>query len=84
MSDVPLEVWMTWPKPNYINPKTRGSGMLVVSCIFLPLSVLSVCLRIYRKAFQLKQVGWDDALIVLAAVSLLNSHSPADFPFHIY
>jgi hypothetical protein len=69
MAAIPLEVYLSWPKPNYVDPVTRGQGMLIVSCVLLPLSFGSVCLRVYRKAIQVRQFGWDDALIVAAAVS---------------
>jgi len=73
MPEIPVEVLLSWPKPNYVNPVTRGPGMLAVSCIFLPLSMISVSLRIYRRTIQANQFGWDDGFIVLAFVYCLLS-----------
>lgn len=64
---IPVEVYTHWPTPNYVNPTSRGHGMSIVSGIFLPLSVVVVCLRVYRTK-QVRQFGWDDGLIVMAAV----------------
>jgi len=64
----PPEVKATWPKPNYIDPETRGPALLIVELTVLPIALIVLVLRLYVRCIVLKNSGWDDWLMVCAAV----------------
>jgi hypothetical protein len=64
----PLSVLLSWPKPNYINPVTRGPEVYVFSSIFLAIATTVVLLRFYARVIIRRWFGLDDALIVVAWV----------------
>ncbi|KAK0732222.1 hypothetical protein B0H67DRAFT_549831 [Lasiosphaeris hirsuta] len=64
----PAEILTTWPKANYIDPETRGPGLIIVEIIILPLALLTLFLRLYVRIGILHKSGWDDWLMVAAAV----------------
>lgn len=65
-----------WPAPNYINPETRGPTLLIVQFITLPIALLCLALRLYVKLSITRKSGWDDWLMVAAAVSLSFQDHP--------
>lgn len=69
----PPEVMATWPKPNYVNPETRGSTLIVVEILTLFLAVTCVALRLYVRIVMMRKTDWDDWLMVGASVSALPS-----------
>ncbi|KAL2825646.1 hypothetical protein BDW59DRAFT_161606 [Aspergillus cavernicola] len=62
----PVEVILTWPTPNYINPHTRGGAVLIVSIILTILSTIITVLRVYTRLRITCTAGLDDVLIVLS------------------
>ncbi|KXX82213.1 hypothetical protein MMYC01_201707 [Madurella mycetomatis] len=64
----PPEVMATWPAPNYIDPETRGPALLIVQFITLPIALLCLALRLYVKLSITRKSGWDDWLMVAAAI----------------
>ena len=64
----PLSVMETWPTPNYVDPVTRGSALLIFNATFLPLVVFILAIRTYTRIHISKSFGWDDFLIILAAI----------------
>lgn len=64
----PLAVILTWPKPNYINPETRPNTVLVLACVWGPLTVILVLARLWVRMFHQKAPGWDDWLMIAATV----------------
>ncbi|KAK3389762.1 hypothetical protein B0H63DRAFT_390514 [Podospora didyma] len=64
----PAEVRMSWPKPNYIDPETRGPGLLIVELTILPAALICVILRLYVRLCVLKKSGIDDWLMVIAVI----------------
>jgi hypothetical protein len=64
----PLDVISSWPKPNYINPATKGRELLVVAIIFCVLAILVVSLRLWTRLCLQGHAGLDDLLITLAMV----------------
>ena len=64
----PPEVIMSWPAPNHENPATRGPGLLITELTILPVALLCLCLRLYVRLFVVRSSGWDDWLMVGAAV----------------
>jgi hypothetical protein len=70
MRSAPPEVMATWPKPNYVDPITRGSALMVVELTLLPIAMIIVFLRLYVRIGWLKKSWWDDYLMVLAMVCI--------------
>ena len=64
----PLEVLYSWPDPNYVDPVTRGSALLVVNCVFVSVAVLFVGARLYTRLWVKNWFGLDDVFIILAMV----------------
>jgi hypothetical protein len=67
---IPLDVILSWPKPNYVDPERRGPALVVVNCILLPLSLTVVGLRLYTRLMIVHSAGLDDLFIGLASVNL--------------
>jgi hypothetical protein len=68
MRDPPLSVIETWPKPNYVNPETRGKALLVVNAIMLTITVLVVAGRMWARFRISKSPGIDDVFVGFAMV----------------
>lgn len=47
---------------------SRGKDALAVSAVFTPLATLVVLIRIYTRAFMVKQMGADDYAIVVSLI----------------
>jgi hypothetical protein len=67
----PLSVIFSWPNPNYVNPQTGGWGIVVGSAILAAVSTAVVCARLWAR-MRLRILGFDDAIIVVAMVRILN------------
>ena len=70
MRNPPLEVYVSWPAPNYVDPETRGPMLVVVPVVLAIISFLIVVLRLYIRFVLIKSVGPDDWLIGASTVSL--------------
>jgi hypothetical protein len=68
MRSPPPEIQKTWPKPNYIDPTTRGSVLMIVELSLLPVAMVVVFLRMWVRIAWLKRAGIDDWSMVLAMV----------------
>ncbi|KAL6712563.1 hypothetical protein ACN47E_000440 [Coniothyrium glycines] len=66
MRSPPLEVLLSWPKPNYENPKTRGPALVIVNSICITLVIVVVALRLYTRLVIKRWFGLDDIFILLA------------------
>ncbi|KAF2120678.1 hypothetical protein BDV96DRAFT_484506 [Lophiotrema nucula] len=64
----PPEVLATFPKPNYVNPVTRGNTLMIVELAILPIALLCVILRLWIRIFWLRKSWWDDWLMVVAMI----------------
>ena len=62
----PPEVIASWPAPNYVDPETRGPGLVVASILLASLVIVPVAPRLYSRFLLTKAAGPDHALIVLA------------------
>ncbi|KAL2003971.1 hypothetical protein VTN02DRAFT_1267 [Thermoascus thermophilus] len=62
----PPDVLATWPKPNYVDPVTRGDALLIVNIVSISLSFSVVLLRIFTRLRITGSFGTDDALIIAA------------------
>lgn len=67
------EVIASWPKPNYIDPETRGPALLITCTTLSAIGLIVVAARIYARVFITKAPGLDDAIIVLALLLAIGS-----------
>ncbi|KAF1915120.1 integral membrane protein [Ampelomyces quisqualis] len=68
MRSPPPEVMATWPRPNYVDPVTRGDTLMIVELTLLPIAMIVVFLRMWVRIAWLKKSWWDDYLMLLAMV----------------
>ncbi len=66
----PPEVLASWPKPNYIDPETRGPALIIVVVLALSISVICLGLRLYVRARIQRNIHWDDWLMIAGAVRI--------------
>ena len=62
------EIIASWPKPNWVNPETRGPALTVVNIVFIILVFLVVGLRYYTRLKITRSFGQDDVVIGLSLV----------------
>ena len=68
----PLEVYLSWPQPNYLHPsEVRGPAIIVLTFIFVPLLLILVGLRTYTRLRLTRNFGYDDIAIVAAVFPTL-------------
>lgn len=65
----PPAVLAKFPRPNYVNPETKGASLLITNVVMLSVSLVVVGIRIYTRLFISRNFGWDDFFILLAFVS---------------
>jgi hypothetical protein len=66
----PIDVLMSWPTGNYIDPVTRPKTVLIVACIFGPITVALLLARLWVRIHIQHNAGVDDWLMVIAVVSV--------------
>lgn len=59
----------TFPRPNYVNPETRGPSSIVIGIILVSLVTVIIGLRVFTRRFVSRGFGLDDILILAAYVS---------------
>lgn len=59
---------LSWPKPNYTHPETRGDALVIINSILIALVVIVVGLRLYTRLRIKRWFGLDDIFILLALV----------------
>jgi hypothetical protein len=69
----PLEVILTWPTPNYVNPTTRPNTIFVLACVCGPTTIVLLLGRLWVRSFHQRNPGWDDWLILAGTVRLITS-----------
>ena len=74
MREIPVSVLASWPTPNLVDPPTRGSALLVFSCLFKALLLIVVPSRVYTRVKIVHNFGCDDVMILGASVSPLLVH----------
>jgi hypothetical protein len=68
----PPAILASWPVGNYENPsETHGAGMLIMTSVFLPISLIVVFLRIYTRLRISHSFGADDVCIILATIATI-------------
>lgn len=65
----PIEVLLSFPAPNFVNPETRPNTVLFIACIGGPITVLLLFVRLWVRIFHQRNPGWDDWLMLVATVS---------------
>jgi hypothetical protein len=70
----PPSVYLSWPKPNYVDPVTEGPALVLVGIILSSIAILLVAARIYSRIFITRALGIDDLLIL---ISLVSKYLPA-------
>ncbi|KIW47200.1 uncharacterized protein PV06_02794 [Exophiala oligosperma] len=68
----PPSVIATWPKPNYVDPATRGPALEYICIIFSVIGLVIVAARVYSRLFITKAPGLDDLLVVLALCVIIT------------
>ena len=74
-------MWQQWDKlpamppppgviPNYVNPHSDGSIIVVVGSILLGLTILFVANRIYSKVWLTHKYSWDDRKLLEASLGV--------------
>jgi hypothetical protein len=67
----PLSLVTTWT-PNYVDPETSGSGIIILVAVLLGLCYIVVFMRLWARMYLAKNAGIDDALIVFNMVCSFN------------
>jgi hypothetical protein len=65
----PLDVTLSWPKPNYVDPVLRPNTVVLLACIMGPITVVMTLVRMWVRVFHQRCAGWDDWLMFAALVS---------------
>jgi len=68
MQLAPLSVLKSWPKPNYIDPITRGNGNVILNVALYTVLFCFIGLRIFTRAHLKRIFGADDVFILLAMI----------------
>lgn len=63
----------SWPPPNYVDPVTRGDGIVIASAVFGSLATIAIALRAYSRMCITRTFGSDDVLVLLAWVRIRES-----------
>ncbi|TVY29526.1 hypothetical protein LHYA1_G001499 [Lachnellula hyalina] len=64
----PPEVLAALPKPNYVDPVTRGDAKVVLNVVLYTILLGFIGLRIYTRTHLRKFFGTDDVLILVALI----------------
>ncbi|KAL2428899.1 hypothetical protein ABEF95_004937 [Exophiala dermatitidis] len=62
----PPSVVASWPRPNYIDPNTRGPALEYICIIFSAVAVVVLAARLYSRLFITRAPGLDDLLALFA------------------
>ncbi|OSS43934.1 hypothetical protein B5807_11364 [Epicoccum nigrum] len=69
---VPLDQFLKWPTPNYINPETRPEVLLYIACICGPITFVMLMTRLWVRIFHQRTAGWDDWLMVAGTIPAIG------------
>jgi hypothetical protein len=68
----PADILASQPRPNYIDPETRGPAGKIVAALLMLLASIIVALRVFTRHYITKGLGLDDVLILLAYVMMIR------------
>jgi hypothetical protein len=80
---IPLVQWLIWPAPNYKNPDTKPSYVLITSCILGPISIAILFARLWVRVRLQRNAGLDDWLMLAALVSMSKHPAYSDSQFQV-
>ncbi|KAL6705108.1 hypothetical protein ACN47E_007367 [Coniothyrium glycines] len=64
----PIEVVLSWPKPNTENPERRPNTMNILAFVFGPITVCLLLARLWIRVFHQRNAGFDDWLMLAATI----------------
>ncbi|CAG8983868.1 hypothetical protein HYALB_00005506 [Hymenoscyphus albidus] len=64
----PASVLQSWPKPNTVNPETRGNAKLILNIVLYSILFCFMSIRIFTRTYLRKIFGADDIFILLAMI----------------
>ncbi|KAH7412092.1 hypothetical protein DE146DRAFT_265919 [Phaeosphaeria sp. MPI-PUGE-AT-0046c] len=64
----PIEVMLSWPRPNFIDPETKPNSLLFIACVLGPLTIILLFVRLWVRIFHQRNPGWDDWLMLVATL----------------
>lgn len=67
-STAPPAIIASWPAPNYVDPETRGSGLIVLSILLIIITSIIIAIRIYTRLRITRAFGFDDAFAIIAYI----------------
>ncbi|PYH82464.1 integral membrane protein [Aspergillus uvarum CBS 121591] len=53
---------------NFVDPPSCGLKFLVVNCVFLPLAVIALVVRMWTRIYLVRSVSYDDYLMIISVV----------------
>ncbi|MCJ1429257.1 hypothetical protein MMC29_007170, partial [Sticta canariensis] len=53
---------------HFLEDQNRGPGEVALIVVLIVISTVIVMLRVYSKLFVLRGLGWDDGMMVVAAI----------------
>ena len=65
---VPPEVRAAWPAPNYVDPDTRGSSLIIIVLAFHITAIGMVALRTLTRIKITSSFGLDDVFALVSVV----------------
>ena len=68
MRSPPPEVVASWPRPNYVNPETRGPDLIIAGLVTLVFALVCCSLRLYVRLRIMRKTEMDDWMMVAATV----------------
>ncbi|KAE8443820.1 hypothetical protein EG329_001327 [Mollisiaceae sp. DMI_Dod_QoI] len=68
MQEPPESVLKSFPKPNYVNPETRGNSNIILNIVLFTLLIWFISLRIFTRTSLKCVFGADDVCILLAVI----------------
>lgn len=82
---IPVDILLSWPTPNYVDPVTRGPALYIVNGLFFAITLACVALRLYTRIWIRKYFGLDDLFICIAMVrDRLAIHRSETFGIETY
>lgn len=69
----PPSVISAWPRPNHVNPETRGWGVPIMLTAFLMITFIVYSARMWARLMVAKNAGLDDLLISIAMIFVVGS-----------
>jgi hypothetical protein len=65
----PAAVRASWPKPNYVDPITRGNENVIINYVLFSFLVGFIAIRVFTRTHLRRAFGADDVFILLATAS---------------